>query len=99
MQIVRSGSFVVLLLLAGVFTANAQEPSSAPAQPVLTPSTAPSATTTPSAPVSAPAQSPESLPPAAATLNQVIDRVVQREHLFIAQMRHMHPMVETYIQT
>jgi hypothetical protein len=28
----------------------------------------------------------------------VIDHVVQREHLFLAQMRHMHPMVETYIQ-
>ena len=24
--------------------------------------------------------------------------MVQREHLFLAQMRHMHPMVETYIQ-
>jgi len=23
---------------------------------------------------------------------------MQREHLFLAQMRHMHPMVETYIQ-
>ena len=34
----------------------------------------------------------------AASLGDVIDRVVQREHLFIAQMRHMHPMVETYIQ-
>jgi hypothetical protein len=27
-----------------------------------------------------------------------MDRVVQREHLFTAQMRHMHPMVETYLQ-
>ena len=34
----------------------------------------------------------------AASLGDVIDRVVQREHLFLAQMRHMHPMVETYIQ-
>jgi len=24
--------------------------------------------------------------------------MVQREHLFLAQMRHMHPMVETYLQ-
>jgi hypothetical protein len=100
MRIVRSGSFVVLLFLACGFAANAQEPSSAPAQPVLAPSAAPSATTTPVAPVttSAPAQTAESLPPAAATLNQVIDRVVEREHLFMAQMRHMHPMVETYLQ-
>src|SRR5579863_7411301 len=37
-------------------------------------------------------------PPSAATLGDVINRVVQREHLFLAQMRHMHPMVETYLQ-
>lgn len=30
--------------------------------------------------------------------NQVVDRVVEREHLFVAQMRQMHPLVETYIQ-
>ncbi|HEY6338278.1 MAG TPA: M48 family metalloprotease [Candidatus Sulfotelmatobacter sp.] len=36
--------------------------------------------------------------PAAASLDDVINRVVQREHLFLAQMRHLHPMVETYIQ-
>jgi hypothetical protein len=27
-----------------------------------------------------------------------MDRVVQKEHLFVAQMRHMRPMVETYLQ-
>jgi hypothetical protein len=27
-----------------------------------------------------------------------MDRVIQREHLFLAQMRHMRPMVETYLQ-
>jgi hypothetical protein len=27
-----------------------------------------------------------------------MDRVVQREHLFLAQMRHLRPMVETYLQ-
>jgi hypothetical protein len=36
--------------------------------------------------------------PAATTLNDVIDRVVQREHYFVAQMRHLHPLVETYLQ-
>jgi hypothetical protein len=33
-----------------------------------------------------------------ASFNDVMDRVVEREHLFVAQMRHMHPMVETYLQ-
>jgi Zn-dependent protease with chaperone function len=28
----------------------------------------------------------------------VLNRVVEREHFFVAQMRHMHPLVETYIQ-
>jgi hypothetical protein len=85
MQIVRSGSLLVLILLACVFAAAAQAPSSSSPQPALSPTTAP-------------AQSAESLPPAAVTLNDVLDRVVQREHLFMAQMRHMHPMVETYLQ-
>lgn len=31
-------------------------------------------------------------------LSSVMDRVAEREHLFLAQMRHMHPMVETYLQ-
>jgi Peptidase family M48 len=48
------------------------------------------------APQSVPSAPPP--PPAAANLNQVIDRVTEREHLFIAQMRHLHPMVETYLQ-
>jgi hypothetical protein len=86
MQIVRSGSVLVLLLLACVFAATAQAPPSSASQPALSPTT------------TAPAQSAGSLPPAAVTLNDVLDRVVQREHLFMAQMRHMHPMVETYLQ-
>jgi hypothetical protein len=36
--------------------------------------------------------------PPPASFDEVIDRVVQKEHLFLAQMRHMHPMVETYLQ-
>ncbi len=32
------------------------------------------------------------------SFDQVIERVVQRERFFVAQMRHLHPLVETYIQ-
>jgi Zn-dependent protease with chaperone function len=39
---------------------------------------------------------PPAVPPA--SFDQVIDRVVEREHFFNVQMRHMHPLVETYIQ-
>ena len=35
---------------------------------------------------------------AAASFDQVIDRAVEREHFFIAQMRQLHPLVETYLQ-
>jgi Peptidase family M48 len=37
-------------------------------------------------------------PHAAASFSDVIDNVIQREHFFLAQMRHLHPMVETYLQ-
>jgi Peptidase family M48 len=33
-----------------------------------------------------------------ANLAEVVDRVVEHEHLFLARMRHLHPMVETYLQ-
>ncbi|MGB9071702.1 MAG: M48 family metalloprotease [Terriglobales bacterium] len=35
---------------------------------------------------------------AAASFDQVIDRAIEREHFFIAQMRQLHPLVETYLQ-
>ena len=100
MRIVRSGSVVVFLLWMCAFSAAAQDPSTSAAQSALTPATAPAATAPapPAAVPAAPAQSASPLPPAAVTLNDVLDRVVQREHLFMAQMRHMHPLVETYLQ-
>jgi len=33
-----------------------------------------------------------------ASFDDVMERVIQKEHLFLAQMRHMRPMVETYLQ-
>ena len=92
MRIVRSGSIVVLLLLLCALSATAQDSPSTPAQPALSTTTAPAAT------AKQPAPTTESLPAAALTLNDVLDRVVQREHLFMAQMHHMHPLVETYLQ-
>lgn len=34
----------------------------------------------------------------AAGFDQVIDRAVEREHFFLAQMKQLHPLVETYLQ-
>ena len=50
---------------------------------------------------SIPAQVTTRVAPALAppsTMDQVIDRIVEREHFFTAQMKHMHPLAETYIQ-
>jgi hypothetical protein len=32
------------------------------------------------------------------SFDQVIDRTIEREHFFMAQMKQLHPLVETYIQ-
>jgi Peptidase family M48 len=87
MQICRSGS-VLFLVLSCVLGLEAQDPPSAAAPPAASITDA----------SVEPAQSAAPLPPAAITLNDVLDHVVQREHLFMAQMRHMHPLVETYLQ-
>jgi Peptidase family M48 len=36
--------------------------------------------------------------PAATSFDQVVDRAIEREHLFMTQMKHLHPLLETYIQ-
>ncbi|HWO37936.1 MAG TPA: M48 family metalloprotease [Candidatus Acidoferrum sp.] len=43
-------------------------------------------------------QSGITLAPPPVSFNDVMDRVIEREHLFVAQMRHLRPMVETYLQ-
>src|SRR5437879_11009519 len=86
MRIVQSGLISFFLVFASAFPAAAQDSPSSPAS------------STPK--VSSPARSADPAPQAApaASFNDVLDRVVQREHLFLAQMRHMRPMVETYLQ-
>jgi hypothetical protein len=84
MTIVRSG--LLLLALGGALAAAQDSPS-----PL-------GQTETGSSPTVSIAPAPAQAAPPAATLNDVMDRVVQREHYFVAQMRHMHPMVETYLQ-
>ena len=91
MHMVRSGSALAVIFLACLFAVGQDSVSSPQPSPLDSkPTTAPPPSTAP-APM-------EGLPSAALTLNDVIDRVVQREHYFMAQMRHMHPLVETYLQ-
>jgi hypothetical protein len=86
MRISQVGSFSFLLLMLWCVPAAAQDPPS-PASP---------ATITDAAPAAQGAATLSSTTPT--SFNDVMDRVVQREHLFVAQMRHMRPMVETYLQ-
>ena len=91
MRIVQVGLLSLLLLLLCSSPAASQNPvSQDPA-----PSTPPPAATD-AAPAGQSAEALSSPPPV--SFNEVIDRVVQREHLFLAQMRHMRPLVETYLQ-
>ncbi len=97
MRMVGLGSALVLLGLACAFPVIAQDAQSSPGtQPALNSDMAPSAA--PSTPATPAQSTPAPQPQAGTTLNEVLDHVVQREHLFMAQMRHMHPMVETYLQ-
>jgi len=88
---VRLGSTLSFsfLFLTGGLGAWGQAPPSNPQATVDGKQTSPNNT-------SAPTSEATSAP--ALTLNDVMDRVVEREHFFMAQMRHMHPLVETYLQ-
>ena len=86
MRICQVSSLSFLLLLVWSLPALSQEPTPP----------------TPQAPITEPGPAGQAAPnlssPPPASFNDVLDRIVQREHLFVAQMRHMRPMVETYLQ-
>jgi len=96
MRMVRSGSGFFLVVLACSVIAAAQSSSPSAAQQLSSNAVANDSASTKTTPAPAPPQT-EAAPPAT-TLSDVIDRVVQREHYFMAQMHHMHPLVETYLQ-
>src|SRR5580704_5782733 len=87
MRIFQIGLLSFFLWLVWSLPAVSQDPTSS----------APPAATTDATPAGQTAGGAVSAPPPA-SFDEVLDRVVQREHLFLAQMRHMHPMVETYLQ-
>jgi hypothetical protein len=99
MQKVGSGLRLALFLLVSLFAVG-QDSASSPS-PSAADTSSGSSTTPAIAPSAEPSGAPsqaEGLPAAALTLNDVVDRVVQREHYFVAQLRHLHPLVETYLQ-
>jgi len=84
MRIVQVGLFSLCLVLVTSFPALSQDSPSSSTRVAATDATGQSGGT-------------PSVPPPA-SFNELMDRVIQREHLFLAQMRHMRPMVETYLQ-
>ena len=84
MRILQVGSFSFILLLVSTLPALSQDPTSSAAQSAVSDAT--------------PSQGAGTYSPPPTSFNDVIDRVVQREHFFVAQMRHLRPMVETYLQ-
>ncbi len=80
------GLWLSFVMMSG-FVAGASAQESAPVSGAD--STIPATVTRVPAPSSAP-------PPG--SFDQVVDRIAEREHFFVAQMKHMHPLIETYIQ-
>ena len=89
MRIARPLLFSFFLLLTLVVCAAAQDAVST--SPSADASATGSSTASPPAAAVAPSSAPKSM-------SDVLDRVVEREHLFLAQMRHLRPLLETYIQ-
>src|ERR1700720_2935387 len=83
MRISQVGSLSLFLSLVCSLPALSQNQASAAPQPAATAAREDS-------------EAPAAPPPA--SFNEVMDRVVQKEHLFVAQMRHLRPLVETYLQ-
>ena len=92
----RIGSVLVLFLFCSIALV-AQDAAAPATLPAVNPTTATAPASSDTQPAASIPSAP-SIPQASPTFNDVLDRIVQKEHLFMAQMRHMHPMVETYLQ-
>ena len=103
MSCLKKVSFVLAITALGCVLSAAQEAATQPAndEPSKTmPQVQPAGVT--NQPVGnvdeeKPKQHSDDTSPRSST-DQILDRVVKREHAFVAQMRHLHPLVETYIQ-
>jgi hypothetical protein len=99
------------IALAQTTPRDSQPPASQDSKPVSTTAPNSTAVSPDSKPEAKPAPQEDSKPTpqlsirdaapqsvAAATFDQVVDRAIEREHFFIAQMKQLHPLVETYLQ-
>jgi hypothetical protein len=103
MSCLKKVSLVLGIIALGCVLSAAQEPSTQPENDEpskTTPEVQPGGVTDqPAGSVDEekPKQHSNDTSPRSST-DQILDRVVEREHAFVAQMRHLHPLVETYIQ-
>jgi hypothetical protein len=89
---------LTLSLVCGLTSVSAQTTpdQSAPASTAPAPTTAPQPAPEPK--LSTRDATVQQASAAAASFDQVIDRSIEREHFFMAQMKQLHPLVETYLQ-
>jgi hypothetical protein len=89
---------LTLSLVCGLASVSAQTTpdQTAPASAAPAPATPPQ--TAPDPKLSTRDASVQQASAAAASFDQVIDRSIEREHFFMAQMKQLHPLVETYLQ-
>jgi Peptidase family M48 len=89
---------LTLSMVCGLASVSAQTPpdQTAPSTAAPAPATAPPAATEPK--FSTRDATVQQASAAAASFDQVIDRSIEREHFFMAQMKQLHPLVETYLQ-
>jgi len=89
---------LTLSLVCGLTSVSAQTTpdQSAPATTAPAPTTAPQPAPEPK--LSTRDATVQQASAAAASFDQVIDRSIEREHFFMAQMKQLHPLVETYLQ-
>jgi hypothetical protein len=94
---------LTLSIVCGLASVSAQttpdQTAPAPTTPApTTPAPTPASPTAPEPKLSTRDETVQQASAAAASFDQVIDRSIEREHFFMAQMKQLHPLVETYLQ-
>jgi hypothetical protein len=95
MRVFRLSSLSLGLLLAFPFTAVSQEFPVLIAQPAGSSNSGSNNPKGSSAPLVAASENNRSTP---GSFDEVVERVIQREHLMLSELRSLRPVVETYIQ-
>jgi hypothetical protein len=96
-KMLRSPLALLTLFMVCCVSATFAQTSATQSSPLQTPPTQ-TAPTQPEPQLSSRDAATEQATATANSFDQVVDRTVEREHFFMAQMKQLHPLVETYIQ-